>query len=305
MTPKITVIGSVNMDLVTTTENIPALGETVVGASFTTAPGGKGANQAVAAARLGADVTMIGCLGGDQFGTELGNHLERENIFFANMKPVTERSTGIAQITVTQTDNSIIVIPGANDSVTPDLIEKYEKIIAESDIVLMQLEIPLDSVIKAVELAKKHGVLTILNPAPARKLPEELLEKVDYITPNEHEITKLTAIEDQADSVQLFQSFSPKVIMTKGPKGVFLLNDHTLTNVSGYVVKPADTTGAGDAFNGGLAFALGKGMPLEEACQFANAVAALQVTKFGAQTGLPVFNEVESFLQNQQKESHH
>jgi ribokinase len=290
---KITVIGSINMDIVTKTTIIPKVGETVMGDAFFTIPGGKGANQAVAAARLGADVTLIGCVGEDAFGKELIEHLGKQGIMINNVKPVTHSSTGIASITLSNGDNSIIVVPGANYEVTPEVVKEHEQIILESDIVLLQLEIPLESVIEAVNLAKKHHKTVILNPAPIQPLPKELLQHVDYLTPNEHEQKLLLSANDLTD--EELEQIKSKCIVTQGSKGVSIYkNEEKL--ISGFKVEVIDTTGAGDSFNGALAVSLSNGASLESACQFANAVGALSVTKLGAQSGMPTKQEVEAFL---------
>ncbi|MEH7108567.1 ribokinase [Bacillus sp. JJ1764] len=295
----ITVIGSINMDLVTSTNRVPNMGETVLGESFHTIPGGKGANQAVAAAKLGAVTTMIGCVGDDAFGQELVKHLQNQGVNTDYVKPVTHRSTGIASITLSDGDNSIIVVPGANYQVTPDIVSSYEEVISNSDILLLQLEIPIESVERAIELAKKHQVMVILNPAPIQALSKSLLQKVDYITPNEHEQQFLLESEEWSDSER--KEMLKKCIITMGAKGVKFYRDGE-RNISSYKVETVDTTGAGDSFNGALAFALSNGEQLEEACRFANAVAALSVTKLGAQSGMPTLKEVQTFLQKQQRD---
>lgn len=293
---KITVIGSINMDLVTKTNQIPKVGETLIGEAFHTIPGGKGANQAVAAARLGSDVTLIGCVGADSFGVELTKHLYNQSINIENVEPVTECSTGIASITLSNGDNSIIVVPGANYAVTPDFVAKHEEVIANSDILLLQLEIPLESVIKAAELARKHDVLIILNPAPIQPLPKSLLKMVDYLTPNEHEQELLLTSCDWTAEEQ--KEIRGKCIVTKGSKGVSLYKDGEI-QIPSLKVEAVDTTGAGDSFNGALAYSLSNGANLEEACRFANIVGAISVTKLGAQSGMPTIQEVELFLQSQ------
>jgi ribokinase len=216
----ITVIGSINMDLVTSTTQIPKVGETVLGNSFHTIPGGKGANQAVAAARLGADVTMVGAVGNDSFGKTLVEHLTNEGINTENIVKVKDTSTGIASIIVSEADNSIIVVPGANNHITPEVINKHKDKIINSNILLLQLEIPLESVTRAVELAKKHGIRTILNPAPIQRLPKELLEMVDYLTPNGHEQTLL--FDSIYGTEEELAKFKEKCIVTKGSKGVMV-----------------------------------------------------------------------------------
>ncbi|HEX6922404.1 MAG TPA: ribokinase [Bacillales bacterium] len=294
-TSKITVIGSVNMDLVTKTEKVPKPGETVLGTGFSAEPGGKGANQAVAAARLGADVTMIGSVGNDHFGKALIENFQKENIFFTNVEPVTGAASGVAQITVSNGENSIIVAPGANHTLKPEQLVAFEDQIAKSNIVLLQLEIPLSVVEKAVDLAHLHGVPIILNPAPAVRLPKQLLEKIDYLTPNEHEICQVFGDHGQSSPEQLLQDCPQKLIMTKGASGVFYY-DEKLVHVPGYPIDAVDTTGAGDTFNGALAFGLCRGMSIEKACQFANAAGALSAMKLGAQSGMPTLEEVEQFM---------
>jgi ribokinase len=291
--PMITVIGSINMDLVTIASRVPSQGETILGEKFHLIPGGKGANQAVAAARLGAEVHMIGAVGTDAFGKELLSSLEREGICVDNVKPVTHVETGIAAITISDGDNRIIVVPGANHALRPEDVEQCEEVIAESDVCLLQLEIPLPVVEKAVSLAKKHGVLVILNPAPAQPLPRPLLEQVDIITPNEHERDIILAGEDAAE-------FAHKLVVTEGARGVTMMKNGQPMLIPGFSVPVVDTTGAGDTFNGALAVALSKGMELEDACYFGNAAAALSVTKLGAQTGMPTKAEVRQFLETKE-----
>jgi ribokinase len=291
----VTVFGSINMDLVTSTTQIPKVGETVLGHSFHTIPGGKGANQAVAAARLGADVTMIGAVGNDSFGETLVEHLTNQGINTENIMIVKDTSTGIASIIVSEAENSIIVVPGANHHVTPEVIEKYEDKIVNSNILLLQLEIPLESVIRVVGLAKKHGIRTILNPAPIQKLPKKILEMVDYLTPNEHEQTLLFASIDGTDLE--IEKLKEKCIVTKGAKGVMIYKNRKEIEIPSLQVEAVDTTGAGDSFNGALATALCDGLDIEEACRFANIVGAISVTKLGAQTGMPTKKEVEELLQ--------
>jgi ribokinase len=296
---KITIIGSINMDLVTSTNRVPVMGETVMGESFHTIPGGKGANQAVAAARLGAETTMIGCIGHDSFGHDLLSHLKNQGVNIDYLKPVTHSSTGIASITISNGDNQIIVIPGANYQLTPELVASHEEVIANSDIVLLQLEIPIESVEKAVELAGKHRVLVILNPAPIRPLSKELLQKVDYLTPNEFEQQQLFASNEWTEKER--EAMLKKCIITRGSKGITFYRDHKI-EIPSFKVDVVDTTGAGDSFNGALAYSLSEGMALEDACKFANAVAAMSVTKLGAQAGMPTIEEVRTFLQTQEKD---
>ncbi|MGI8385375.1 ribokinase [Robertmurraya sp. P23] len=294
MKKKVLVIGSINMDLVTKTSRVPKLGETLMGESFFTIPGGKGANQAVAATRLGAEVTLIGCIGKDAFGNQLKEGLTTEGVITSYVKPVTHTATGTASITLSNGDNSIIVVPGANFAVTPEYVQRFEQVIADSDILLLQLEIPLESVVEAVKIAKKHQVKVILNPAPIQALPKELLEQIDYITPNEHEQELLLSSPELTE--EELKAIKAKCIVTKGSKGVMLIQDGVEKEIPSFKVDVVDTTGAGDSFNGALALSLSEGMLLEEACEFANAVGAISVTKLGAQGGMPTKAEVEEFL---------
>jgi len=290
---KVLVIGSINMDLVTQTNIVPKVGETVLGTSFFTIPGGKGANQAVAATRLGGDVTMLGCVGDDAFGQELKQNLSKQGVTTNYIKTVQNTSSGIASITLSEGDNSIIVVPGANHKLTPDMVRENEEIIADADIILLQLEIPLESVKVAIELASKHNVPVVLNPAPIQSLPKELLLQATYITPNEHEqeslLLKGELTEEETEQVK------QKCIVTQGSQGV-LIYQKKEEIIPGYKVKAVDSTGAGDTFNGALAVSLSNGNTLKEACQFANAAAALSVTKLGAQSGMPSLEEVEKFM---------
>jgi ribokinase len=287
---KITIIGSIHMDMVTVSEQMPNKGETVFGTHFQTNPGGKGANQAIAAARLGGNVNLIGCVGNDAFGRELVDYFNTQNINVANVKFV-EGQTGTATIIVSESDNSIIVVQGAGKHVTPDFIETKREVIAATDILLLQLEIPLESVIKAVEIAKEYNVTVILNPTPVRKLPVDLLQQVDYLTPNEHEWELLK------------EDFMPahimsKLIVTKGDEGVSFFKNDVEHKIPAYPINVVDTTGAGDTFNGAFAVALSKGASLKVACQFGNAAAALSTTKMGAQSGMPTSKQVEEFMKS-------
>lgn len=281
------------MDLVSTTDRFPNKGETILGTDFKNIPGGKGANQAVAAAKLGADVTMIGCVGDDPFGPPLIENLKANGVNTDNVEPVTGVPTGIAAITVADQDNTIIVIPGANHHVTPEVVQSHEEVIKESDLILLQFEIPMESVKQAVELAAKHGTKVVLNPAPAQSVELDLLEKVDFLTPNEHELEILLDTDEKKEFYQLNRE---KFFITQGEKGVLYYDGEKEVLVPSYKVDVVDTTGAGDTFNGGFSVAIAEGKSLKEACYDGNIVGAISVSKFGAQTGMPTKDEVANFL---------
>ena len=289
--PIITVVGSINMDLVVTAMKRPEAGETILGEDFYTSPGGKGANQAVAASRLGAEVHMIGRVGDDKFGSDLMNFLEQESIFLNGVEPVTHKASGVAMITLADGDNSIIVYQGANKDTTPEYIRKFESLIAKSDVVLTQLEIPIESVEETARLCQKHNTQFILNPAPAAELSSDLLAKADFITPNQLEHA---ALSEKVDMNQ----FLDKLIVTEGKDGVVYFDQQTQHRIPSYSVSAVDTTGAGDTFNGAFAYAIGMKEDVKTACQFANAAAALSVQKIGAQAGMPTREEVNEFISN-------
>jgi len=303
MPARITVVGSLNMDLVVRAPRMPVPGETLIGSDFRVIPGGKGANQAVAAARLGAQVTMIGRVGNDDFGRAQQRSLAQEGIDVTHVSVDPEEATGIALITLDATgQNSIILAPGANMHLTVAHLEATKQAIADADILICQLESPLEAVTKAIELAHAHGARVILNPAPARPLDTALLRLVDYLIPNESEATLLTDIQvadlssAKEAAINLRERGVNTVILTLGERGALLANDREITHQAGYLVKVVDTTAAGDAFVGGFAVALAEGRPLSDAVRFANAAGALAVTKLGAQPSLPTRQEVEQFL---------
>lgn len=294
--PVITVVGSINMDLVVTTEKRPVQGETIIGDHFQTIPGGKGANQAVAASRLGAEVHMIGSVGEDEFGRNLLTFLEKENIFLGGVEPVTDESSGVAVITLAEQDNSIVVVQAANKYVTPQYLQRFENRIANSDIVLAQLEIPLETVEEVAKLCHKHRTTFILNPAPAQALSPKLLEYAKYITPNETELHYLLS-----QGIVTMEQSPEKLIVTEGKDGIVYFDGKALKRVPGFSVTAVDTTGAGDTFNGAFAYAISQNDNVQAACQFANAAAALSVQQMGAQGGMPTKAEVIRFLYLQGK----
>ncbi|SFB99745.1 ribokinase [Bacillus sp. OV322] len=290
---KITVIGSASMDLVVTAPKRPEAGETILGHSFKTVPGGKGANQAVAAARLGADVHMIGCVGDDAFGAEILANLKNNHVYVNYMEPVTGTESGTAHITLAEGDNSIIVVKGANDFVTPEFVEKAADVIKNSDIVLIQQEIPEETVEYVSRLCFESGVPLLLNPAPSRPISQEVISKVAYLTPNELEASVLFEGMDIHASLAKYPN---KLLITEGKNGVRYHDGEEEKLVPSYKVEAVDTTGAGDTFNAAFAVALAEGKSMEQSIQFANRAASLSVTKFGAQGGMPTRAEVEGSL---------
>lgn len=290
---KITVVGSASMDLVVTSSKRPGAGETVLGDSFKTVPGGKGANQSVACARLGAEVSMIGCVGDDHFGQAILQNFKDNGVSVDYVEPVTGVESGTAHIVLAEGDNSIVVVKAANDCVTPAYIAKAENVIRQSDIVLVQHEIPEESVAYVSELCAKHGIPLILNPAPARSVPETVLEQAAYITPNEHEASILF---DGAPLTESLRRYPNKLLVTEGKRGVRYFDGTEEVVIPGYKVEVVDTTGAGDTFNGALAVALAEGKSLADSLKFANRAASLSVTKFGAQGGMPIRSSVEESL---------
>ena len=290
---KVTVIGSSSMDLVVTSNIRPGAGETVLGESFKTVPGGKGANQAVAAARLGADVSMIGCVGEDHYGKAILENFKSNGVSVKNVKPVTDLDSGTAHIILAEGDNSIVVVKGANDYITPDYVEKAKEKIKDADIVLIQQEIPEETVEYVAQLCQELKVPLLLNPAPARPLKAEVIEQVSYITPNEHEAALLF---EGKEKEEVLKQYPNKLFITEGKQGVRYFNGEKEVLVPSYQVETIDTTGAGDTFNAALAVALAEGMGFEKGIQFANRAASLSVTKFGAQGGMPTRKEVEESL---------
>lgn len=303
--PHIVIVGSLNMDLVVQVPTIPAPGETVLGNNFATIPGGKGANQAVAAARLGAKVSLIGRVGADAFGKQLLANAQKEGVDVTHVGCDLAAASGVAMITVdAQGQNSIAVASGANYCLTAAHVREAWAALKNVDLLVMPLETPLETIETAVTLANQAGVKVILNPAPAQKIPQTILAGVDILVPNEPETTQLTDIEigspesTRKAAQSLLALGISNVVLTLGSRGALVLAGETnqFTQVEPYPVKVVDTTAAGDAYVAGLAVALGEGKKLVEAAQFANAVGALAVTKQGAQPGMPTREEVEILL---------
>ncbi|CAM4502428.1 ribokinase [Paenibacillus xylanexedens] len=281
------------MDLVVTSSRRPGAGETVLGDSFKTVPGGKGANQAVAAARLGAEVAMIGRVGDDAFGKDIVENFRANAVNTQNVKPVTHLESGTAHIILAEGDNSIVVVEAANREVTPAYVDEAAEVIRDADIVLIQQEIPEETVVHVSALCAKFGTPLLLNPAPARTLPQEVIDNAAYITPNEHEAEILFQGMSPA---QALRQYPNKLFITEGSKGVRYFDGTEEILVPTYKVEAVDTTGAGDTFNAAFAVALAEGKALQESIRFANRAASLSVTKFGAQGGMPTRDEVEESL---------
>lgn len=303
MKPRIFVVGSSNTDMIARVPRIPQPGETILGGEFITASGGKGANQAVAAARAGGEVTFIARVGKDSFGDQAraGFHQEGINVKYLRIDP--RKPSGVALIFVSASgENSIAVAPGANAALAPADVMRARKELARSDVLLAQLETPLATVEAALRLAVRHCVPAILNPAPAQALPDDLLRCVSVLTPNESEAESLTGIKvtDEASGVRaaarLRDRGVPTVIITLGAKGALVASKEGHVMVPGFKVKPVDTTAAGDVFNGAFAVALAEGCELCAAVQFANAAAAISVTRMGAQPSAPTRREISSLL---------
>ena len=302
----IIVVGSLNMDLVVKTEHMPAIGETVHGEDLKTIPGGKGANQAAAAARLGSSVAMVGKVGGDDFGLPLIKNLQHQGVDASHVKIDEGVSTGTAVIVVDGSgQNSIVVSPGANGKVDNLDIDTCKDVFNQAKILLLQFEIPLETVAYAMRIAKEHGVRVILNPAPAKQVSGDFLKNADVLVPNESELQLLTnmPVTDVSTAEHAAKKLLEKgvktVIVTMGERGALFLTEEKSMLVPARKVKVVDTTAAGDAFIGGFAAGLLNGFELEKAVRYGCAAGTLAVTKFGAQTSLPSAAEVEEFFSEQ------
>jgi ribokinase len=303
-TNKLVVLGSINADHILNLEQFPRPGETVIGNHYTVAFGGKGANQAVAAGRSGADISFIACVGADDIGERIRQQLQADRINITSVESSQGTTTGVALIFVNQHgENMIAIDPGANASVTPTYLARYQQLVIDASALLMQLESPLETVIAAAQLAKQHQTQVILNPAPARELPDSLLSMIDIITPNETEAERLTGVvisdDASADSAaQILHSKGiPMVIITLGSRGVWLSQRGKGILVPSFKVNAVDTIAAGDTFNGALVTALLEGQDTDSAVRFAHAAAAIAVTRAGAQPSVPWRKEIDAFLQ--------
>ncbi|MFO8068742.1 MAG: ribokinase [Alkalibacterium sp.] len=295
---KITVVGSISTDFVIETDKRPQIGETVEGKNFSTAFGGKGANQAVAAARLGAEVFMVGTVGNDTFAEELKRNLKENKIFLNNVERVTHLPSGSAVITIQDGDNAIIYIPGANNALTPERIAMLREDLKMSDLVVVQNEVPVDAIEELVNVCTELDVPVLYNPAPARKLSAEAIEKVRFITPNETEFSVLFPGEKMEE---VLARYPDKLLVTAGSEGVYYHDGTKVKLVPANKVVPVDTTGAGDTFNGAFAVAWSNGLSIEESIRFGNLAASLSIQKMGAQTGIPTLDEMKGSKKYEKK----
>lgn len=307
---KILVVGSSNTDLIIKVSEIPRPGETLLGGAFQTFQGGKGANQAVAAARGGGDVVFIASVGNDNYGAESIKGYKLDNINTEDIKICKSIPSGIAMITISESgENAITVASGANAELKPEDLDEAEEAFHEAEYMLVQLETPLDTVQKAVEMCAEFETKVILNPAPSAELPDEIISRIDIITPNETEAERLTGVvvKEEQDASKaaavLHKRGIDTVIITLGSRGAFLSDRITGVSktVPGFKVEATDTTAAGDVFNGQLAVALAEGLALEDAIHQAHAAAALSVQKLGAQSSIPRREETDYFLEEQLK----
>ncbi|EPC4024439.1 ribokinase [Aeromonas salmonicida] len=308
---RLVVLGSVNADHVLRVPHFPRPGETLTGHSYQVVPGGKGANQAVAAARLGAPVSFIARIGDDAIGQQMRQGFEQDGIDVSAVELDETLPTGIAIIYVSdEGENSIGISAEANGALSPAMVKRHEAMIADAHTLLLQLEVPLESVFEAAKLARSHGTRVVLNPAPARPLPAELLALVDLITPNQTEAELLTGVKvsDEASAALAADRFHQMgisdVMITLGSQGVYCSNARQQQLIPGFRVEAVDTTAAGDTFNGALLAAELAGADFNAAVRFAHGAAALSVTKFGAQSSIPSKVEVDAFLLAQTAQGH-
>ncbi len=303
---KLVVLGSINADHILNLESFPTPGETVTGHHYQVAFGGKGANQAVAAGRSGADIAFIACTGDDDIGERVRRQLQSDGIDVAPVRAVKDQSTGVALIFVNAEGENVIGIhAGANAALSVEQVEAEKARIAGAQALLMQLESPLESVLAAAKIAHQHQTTVVLNPAPARELSDELLALVDIITPNETEAEKLTGIrvendDDAANAARVLHAKGIGIVMiTLGSRGVWVSHEGQGRRVPGFKVQAIDTIAAGDTFNGAFVTALLEGIALDEAIRFAHAAAAIAVTRKGAQPSVPWREEIDEFLRQQ------
>lgn len=293
---KLAVVGSINIDQTVTAERIPLKGETLPGGSLRYIPGGKGANQAVAMAKLGAQVEMFGCVGDDDNGRKMVENLQANGVETSHIQVVSGVPTGIAIITVGDHDNTIIVVEGANGCADRAYIDSIKDELLTYDMVVLQHEIPLDAVHYVVELCAQHGIPTVLNPAPAAKVPMDIIDKVTYLTPNEHEAVLIFGEERTTE--ELLRAYPEKLIITQGSRGVSVaLASGEVLTVPARKTEVVDTTGAGDTLNGAFSVRIAQGSSIADALLYANTAASLSTEKFGAQSGMPTAEQVAQAME--------
>jgi len=293
--PRIAVLGSANMDLVVEVPAAPERGETVTGTAFHANPGGKGANQALAARRAGGEVAFLGALGDDDHGARIRTLLAGEGIDIGGVETV-DVPTGVASIVVDAAgENSIVVVPGANGTLTA-LTDTHRARIAESDVLLLQLEVPLGIVVEAAAFARSSGIPALLTPAPARELPDELYRDLDLLVPNQHEAAALAGTDDLDTAVDVLRARGCDVLMTRGSSGARFAGTGGIVDVPAFAVDAIDTTAAGDTFVGAYAVSRASGSDVRPAVRFASAAAALAVTARGASTAIPHRDRIDRFL---------
>lgn len=285
------VIGSISTDFVVTTNRVPKQGETVYGQAFETTFGGKGANQAVAAARLGGQVKMFGCVGGDQFGEETKANLAENGVDVSSVKPIENTTTGSAHITVFEGDNAIVYVPGANQQVTVDYLKSVEADLLACTYFVIQNEIPMPSIQYLIDLADAHDIKVTYDPAPFIEIAPMYLEKVDYLLPNETEAKEMFG---DVNFDELLAQYPAQLLITMGGDGVRYHDGEVAKHLPAIKGNVVDTTGAGDTFSGAFTVALSKGNSLTDAIQFASIAGSLSVQKFGAQGGMPTLDELKA-----------
>ena len=294
---RIGVVGSINMDMAVIAPRIPSKGETLIGEKVCYTPGGKGANQAVAMARLGAEVLMFGCVGEDNFKDELLSNLKSNHVNTTYIQKQPDASSGMAFITIAEQDNTIVVVPGANHFVTKKYIDSIMDPLLTCSMVVLQHEIPIKTVEYVISICHEHGIKTILNPAPACFVSKEVIHKVTYLTPNEHEAALIFPEEENMSD--LLRKYPEKLIITQGDKGVAIsLKTGEVLNIPPRKTKVIDTTGAGDTLNGAFAVRIANQDSIDDALRYANIAASLSVEKFGAQGGMPTFDQVKKEVES-------
>ncbi|PGL72586.1 ribokinase [Bacillus sp. AFS055030] len=288
---KIAVVGSINIDYFIESEKLPEIGETLLGNQFFLSVGGKGSNQAVAASRLGAQVALFGSVGSDEIGEIFIENMKNETVDLKNLNLVEESHTGVAFIEICNSENRILVVPGANEYTNVNYITRVLDELLTYDIVLFQMETPIELMEYLIPLLHEKGKIIIVNPAPAQKIKKHLVEQITYITPNEHEYE--IVFDSKQPMEEILKDYPNQLIITCGTNGVVYYDGQEIIRIPVIKVEPVDTTGAGDSFSGGFAVAIAEGKNLYDSICFGTIVAGLSVTKKGAQTGMPYRNEVD------------